>query len=74
VCLASISVSPFVDLRLLYDTLMHLLLYFSIDNARVIYTKESLNSLKMNMRGIHLKGMGGTSNARQKYYLIFIEH
>jgi hypothetical protein len=32
--------------------------YFSIDNARVFHTK-SLNSLKMNMRGIHLKGMRG---------------
>jgi ABC-type Mn2+/Zn2+ transport system ATPase subunit len=29
------------------------LLYFSIDNAAVIYTK-SLNSLKMNVRGINL--------------------
>jgi hypothetical protein len=30
--------------------------YFSIDNASVT---KSLNSLKMNMRGIHLKGMRG---------------
>jgi hypothetical protein len=47
--------------------------YFFIDNARIIYTK-SLNSLKMNMRGIHLKGKRGKSNVRWKYYLIFIEH
>jgi hypothetical protein len=33
------------------------LLYFSIDNARV----KSLNSLKMNMRSIHLKLMRGES-------------
>jgi hypothetical protein len=33
------------------------------DTARVIYTK-SLNSFRMNMRGIHLKGMRGNSNVR----------
>jgi hypothetical protein len=40
-----------------------LLPYFSINNL-----------LKMNMRGMHLKGMRDKSNVRQKYYLTFIEH
>jgi hypothetical protein len=36
--------------------------YFSKDNMRVIYTKI-LNSLKMNVRAIHLKSIRGNSNA-----------
>jgi hypothetical protein len=39
--------------------------YFPIDNERVIYI-ESLNSLKINMRCIRLKGERGKSNQKKK--------
>jgi hypothetical protein len=37
--------------------------YFSIDN-RTLSIQKSLNSLKVNMRGIHLKGSRGKSDVR----------
>jgi hypothetical protein len=66
-----------ISLKLDFLIGLHIIPHFSIDNARIIYTK-SLNSLKTNMRSIHLKGMRGKSNVitklRQKYYLIFIQN
>jgi hypothetical protein len=62
----SLNIQNFL-LSLKYETQLKIFqikfAYFSIDNARVIYTK-SINSLKMNTRGIHSKGVRGKSNVR----------
>jgi hypothetical protein len=58
---------------MLVTSLTFLVSYFSIDNWHIIYTKKT-KFVEMNIRGIQVKGMGGKSNVKWKYYLIFIEH
>jgi hypothetical protein len=47
--------------NILLTDLFHTLIIIFFDRYRTLSIEKSLNSLKINMRGIHLKGMVGKS-------------